>query len=359
MSFHIGIVGLPNVGKSSLFQVLTKQQVDVANYPFATIDPNVGVVAVPDERLQILADMHASAKTVPTTIEFVDIAGLIKGAHQGEGLGNKFLANIREVDAIAEVVRAFHDPNVIHVAGKVDPKNDSATIDTELAMADLTVVEKRKETLERAKKAGLTKEQTAELALVDRIYTHLSDGRAARELHLSPEELLSIKSLGLLTLKPLLYILNVGEDQVATATATDSGLPPEQTVVIAVKVEQELSDLSPEEAAAYLHELGLEQSGLERLITTAYRSLNLITFLTTGPDETRAWTIPTGTKAPIAAGVIHTDFEQHFIRAEVVSYDDLVAAGSWDKAREAGQLRIEGKEYIMKDGDVVFFRVNA
>lgn len=359
MSFQIGIVGLPNVGKSSLFQILTKQQVDVANYPFATIDPNVGVVAVPDPRLEVLTKMEQSAKTIPTTVEFVDIAGLVKDAHKGEGLGNKFLANIREVDAIAEVVRAFDDPNVIHVAGAIDPRSDSATIDIELAMADLSVVEKRKETLERAKKAGLSKEQTAELSLIERLHAHLADGHPVRDLELSVDERLVIKSLGLLTLKPLLYVLNVSEDQVATTKPEAVGLPTDRTVVIAVKVEEELAGLSPDDARIYLHDLGLEQSGLDRLITAAYRALGLITFLTTGPDETRAWTVTVGTTAPNAAGVIHTDFVKHFIRAEVVSYDDLVAAGSWDKARDAGKLRIEGKEYVVQDGDVVFFRVNA
>lgn len=359
MSFQIGIVGLPNVGKSSLFQVLTKKQVDTSNYPFATIDPNVGVVAVPDDRLSVLTAMEHSAKTIPTTIEFVDIAGLVKGASQGEGLGNKFLANIREVDAVAEVVRAFDDPNVIHVAGEVNPASDSATIDIELAMADLSTVEKRLDTLTKQKKAGLSKLQSAELALVERLHRHLADGHAVRELTLTDDERLTIKSFNLLTGQPLIYILNVSESQVATASAEAVGLPPDRTVVIAVKVEQELASLPAEEAAAYLKELGLAASGLDRLIQTAYRTLGLITFLTTGPDETRAWTIPAATKAPQAAGVIHTDFEQQFIRAEVVSYDDLVSAGSWEAAKNGGRLRIEGKDYIIQDGDVVFFRVSA
>lgn len=359
MSFAVGIVGLPNVGKSSLFQVLTKKTVDTSNYPFATIDPNVGVVAVPDERLDILTKMHASAKTIPTTIEFVDIAGLVKGAHQGEGLGNQFLANIREVDAIAEVVRAFDDPNVIHVAGKVDPHSDASTIDIELAMADLSTVSKRLDTLQKQKKAGLDKAAQAELNLVERVHQQLSAGEAVRDLSLSDDERLVLKSLNLLTSKPLLYILNVSESQVAVTKAEDFGLPPERTVVIAVKVEQELAELGPQDAQAYLHDLGLTASGLDRLIQASYRLLGLITFLTTGPDETRAWTVPAETKAPQAAGVIHTDFAQHFIRAEVVSYADLRTAGSWDKAREAGKLRIEGKEYVVQDGDVVFFRVNA
>lgn len=359
MSFQIGIVGLPNVGKSSLFQVLTKKQVDTSNYPFATIDPNVGVVAVPDERLDVLTTMHASAKTVPTTIEFVDIAGLVKDAHKGEGLGNKFLANIREVDAIAEVVRAFEDDNVIHVNGKVDPTSDTATIDIELAMADLSTVEKRVETLTKQKRAGLDKQQTTELALVERLQAHLADGKPVRDFSLTPDETLIIKSLNLLTSKPLLYILNVSESQVATAKPETYNLPPDRTVVIAVKVEQELAALEPADAKVYLNELGLPASGLDRLIQAAYRALGLLTFLTTGPDETRAWTVTVGTAAPQAAAVIHTDFEKHFIRAEVVSYPDLVTAGSWDAARTAGKLRIEGKTYIFQDGDVVFFRVNA
>jgi GTP-binding protein YchF len=359
MSFQIGIVGLPNVGKSSLFQVLTKKQVDTSNYPFATIDPNVGVVAVPDERHDVLTKMESSAKTIPTTIEFVDIAGLVKGASQGEGLGNKFLANIREVDAIAEVVRAFDDPNVIHVAGKVDPQSDTATIDIELAMADLATVEKRVDTLSKQKKAGLNKLQAAELALVERLQAHLGDGQPVREFSLTDDEALMMKSLNLLTSKPLIYILNVSEDQVAKTNPADYELPTDRTVIIAVKVEQELLGLAPPEAAEYLQSLGLQASGLDRLIQAAYRTLGLITFLTTGPDETRAWTIPAGTKAPQAAAVIHTDFEQHFIRVEVVSYPDLVAAGSWEATKAAGKLRIEGKEYIVQDGDVVFFRVNA
>ena len=359
MSFQIGIVGLPNVGKSSLFQILTKKQVDTSNYPFATIDPNVGVVAVPDPRLEVLTKMEKSAKTVPTTIEFVDIAGLVKNAHKGEGLGNQFLANIREVNAIAEVVRVFDDPNVIHVSGQIDPRSDSATIDIELAMADLAVITKRLDNLKKAAKAGLSKEQAAELALTERLHDQLAAGQPVRELTLTEDESRSIKSLGLLTMKPLLYVLNVSENQAAKIKPGDFNLPADRTVVIAIKVEQELVDLPPAEAANYLQELGLKQSGLDRLIAAAYRALNLVTFLTTGPDETRAWTVTVGTLAPQAAGTIHTDFEQHFIRAEVVSYDDLVTAGSWEKARASGKLRIEGKEYTVRDGDVVYFRVNA
>lgn len=359
MSFSIGIVGLPNVGKSSLFQVLTKKQVDTSNYPFATINPNVGVVAVPDERLEVLTKMEKSAKTIPTTIEFVDIAGLVKDAHKGEGLGNKFLANIREVDAIAEVVRAFVDDNVIHVAGKVDPKSDTSTIDIELAMADLSTVTKRLDTLTKLKKAGLNKQQAAELTLIEKVHAQLADGKPARDMSLSVDDALIIKSLNLLTSKPLLYVVNVSESQVATAKPETYDLPADRTVVIAVKVEQELVGLGPDDAAVYLKELGLNSSGLDRLIQTAYQALGLVTFLTTGPDETRAWTVPIGTAAPQAAAVIHTDFEKHFIRAEIVSYQDLVAAGSWEMAKTSGKLRIEGKTYVVQDGDVVFFRVSV
>ncbi len=359
MSFQIGIVGLPNVGKSSLFQVLTKKQVDTSNYPFATIDPNVGVVAVPDERLDVLTKMEHSAKTIATTIEFVDIAGLVKNAHKGEGLGNKFLANIREVDAIAEVVRAFEDDNVIHVAGKVDPASDTATIDIELAMADLSTVEKRVDALSKQKKAGLNKQQELELGLMEKIQAHLADGKPVRDFAMTDDDKLLIKSYNLLTSKPLLYILNVSEAQVATANPETYGLPVDRTVVIAVKVEQELAGLSAEDTTAYLKELGLSASGLDRLIQAAYRALGLITFLTTGADETRAWTTTIGTPAPKAAAVIHTDFEKHFIRAEIVSYADLVAAGSWEATKASGKLRIEGKTYIVQDGDVVFFRVNV
>lgn len=359
MSFKIGIVGLPNVGKSSLFQILTKKQVDVANYPFATIDPNVGVVPVPDPRLDVLTKQEASKKTIPTTVEFVDIAGLVAGAHQGEGLGNKFLANIREVDAIAEVVRAFDDPNIIHVAGKIDPKSDIATIEIELAMADLATVTKRLESLTKQKKAGLDKAAQAELTLIEKVHAHLGAGHAVRTLEVTKEEAELLRLLSLLTSKPLLYVLNVSEDQLKTAKAADYNLPPEQTIVVAVRVEQELADLAAHEADEYLKELGLSASGLDRLIQLAYRTLGLITFLTTGADETRAWTVPNGTKAPQAAGVIHTDFEKNFIRVEIVSYDDLVTAGSWEAAKTAGKLRIEGKDYVIQDGDVVFFRVNA
>jgi GTP-binding protein YchF len=303
--------------------------------------------------------MEHSAKTIATTIEFVDIAGLVKDAHKGEGLGNKFLANIREVDAIAEVVRAFEDDNVIHVNGKVDPASDTSTIDIELAMADLSTVEKRVDTLTKQKKAGLNKQQESELALATRLQEHLADGKPVREFSMTDDERLEIKSLNLLTSKPLLYILNVSESQVATTKPETYGLPADRTVVIAVKVEQELAGLGTEDAIAYLKELGLNASGLDRLIQAAYRALGLITFLTTGADETRAWTTPTGTPAPKAAAVIHTDFEKHFIRAEIVSYNDLVAAGSWEAAKTSGKLRIEGKTYVINDGDVVFFRVNV
>ncbi|MBI2984959.1 MAG: redox-regulated ATPase YchF [Candidatus Kerfeldbacteria bacterium] len=359
MSFSVGIVGLPNVGKSSLFQALTKKQVDTSNYPFATIDPNVGVVAVPDERLERLTALEHSAKTVPTTIEFVDIAGLVKGAHQGEGLGNKFLSHVREVDAIVEVVRAFDDPNVIHVAGQVNPQSDVETIGIELAMADLGVVDRRLANIGLEKKAGLTKTLAAELALMEKLRHHLSDGHPIRNLLFTDDEQLRLKPFNLLTEKPLLYVLNVSEEQVKTAAASAFGLPADRTIIMAVKTEQELVDLPPAEAAAYLRELGLKQSGLDRLVAAAYHALRLVTFLTTGPDETRAWTVPAGTKSPAAAGVIHTDFAKHFVRAEIVNYGGLIAAGSWEGAKKSGQLRIEGKEYEIRDGDVVYFRTTA
>lgn len=317
------------------------------------------MVAVPDERLDVLTKQESSKKTIATTVEFVDIAGLVAGAHQGEGLGNKFLANIREVDAIAEVVRAFDDPNIIHVAGKVDPKSDIATIEIELAMADLATVTKRLETLTKQKKAGLDKAAQIELTLIEKIHAHLGEGHPVRSFPATDDEQALIKTLTLLTSKPLLYVLNVSEDQLKTAKPADYNLPAEQTIVVAVKVEQELADLPPADAAEYLKELGLSASGLDRLIQLAYSTLGLITFLTTGADETRAWTVPAGTKAPQAAGVIHTDFEKSFIRVEVVSYNDLVTAGSWEGAKTAGKLRIEGKEYVIQDGDVVYFRVNA
>jgi len=349
MSFSIGIVGLPNVGKSTLFKALTKKQVDAANYPFCTIDPNVGVVAVSDQRLEKLAQVSKSEKIIPTTIEFVDIAGLVKDAHKGEGLGNKFLANIREVDAIAQVVRKFSDKNVVHVSGEVNPDSDKETINLELIFADLQTVEKRHSSLTRLTH-GQDKEALKALAVIDKIKTALDAGKLAISVDLKPEEEIYIKDLNLLTRKPMLYVLNVDEDKVYQES---------DYIPISAKIEAELSELSDEEAKQYLKDLGMEQSGLDKLITASYKLLDLITFLTSGPKETKAWTIKRGTKAPQAAGVIHTDFEKGFIRAEIINWQDFVKAGGETAAKEQGLIRTEGKDYEMKDGDVCHFRFNV
>lgn len=351
-NIRVGIVGLPNVGKSTLFQALTKKQVDTSNYPFATIDPNVGVVPVPDERLEALAKVSVSEKIIPATVEFVDIAGLVKDAHKGEGLGNKFLANIREVDAIVHVVRAFTDSNVLHVAGRIDPASDQETIATELALADLAAVAKRRETLERQSKSGLTKELTHQLELIKKIESTLGEGKPARSVEVSDDDQTFVRDLNLLTAKPMLVAANVDEAQAAAPT-------PFGDIALSAKVEADVGELTPDEAAAYLKELGLTSSGLERLIRASYELLGLITYFTSGQPETRAWTIHRGTLAPQAAGVIHTDFEKGFIRAEIIGWRDLVAAGSETKAKEQGLLRLEGKEYVMADGDVAHFRFST
>ena len=352
MSFQIGIVGLPNVGKSTLFKALTRQAVVIENYPFATIDPNVGVVEVPDERLQKLTAISKSAKTIPTTIEFVDIAGLVKNAHQGEGLGNQFLANIREVDAIAQVVRAFNDPNVIHVAGAVDPKGDVEVINLELAMADLTTVEKRLATVKPRLKTGQDKTAVVQVAALEKLQQTLQGGKPVRELTWHEEEKPLVHELQLLTAKPVLYVMNVDEGGAAPTDISPA-------ITVSAKLEAELADLPLPEAEAMLKELGLQESGLTKLIHASYQLLNLITFFTSGPKESRAWTVTRGTKAPPAAGVIHTDFEHGFIRAEVISYADFVQYNGEVGAREAGKFRLEGKDYVMQDGDVVHFRFSV
>jgi len=349
MSFSIGIVGLPNVGKSTLFKALTKKQVDAANYPFCTIDPNVGVVAVPDERLEALTKVSSSAKTIYTTIEFVDIAGLVKGASKGEGLGNQFLANIRECDAIAQVVRAFSDPNVIHVDGKVDPESDKETINLELIYADLKTLQQR--IGKNAKELHANSKEGKELQpIFDKLKAGLDAGKMARDLMTDPKEIEAVRDLHLLTMKPMIYVLNVDEDKVYQES---------DYIAISAKIESELAELPPEEAREYLKELKLDSSGLDRLIKKAYETLDLITFLTSGPTESRAWTIKKGTKAPQAAGVIHTDFEKAFIKAEVIDWQIFVEAGGEAKAKEKGLIRTEGKEYIIKDGDVCHFKVGV
>ena len=353
MSLSIGIVGLPNVGKSTLFTALTNKGGLAANYPFATIEPNVGIVPVPDPRLDELAKIDHPAKIVPATVEFVDIAGLVAGASQGEGLGNQFLANIRETDAICEVVRYFSDPDVTHVAGKVNPQSDVDTIKTELILADIATIEKAIPRLEKdAKrdKAGVLKLETAKKALAG-----LNEGHRARTLDLTEDEIAALYDLHLLTMKPMLYVANVDEDAVA---AIDGCVP----VPICAKIEAdiaELSEMDPDEAKEYMEALGLSESGLARLINAAYRLLGLQSYFTSGETETRAWTIPIGAKAPQAAGVIHTDFERGFIKAETASYEDYVALGGEKGCRDAGKLRQEGKEYVVQDGDVMHFKFNV
>jgi len=348
MSFSIGIVGLPNVGKSTLFKALTKKQVDASNYPFCTIDPNVGVVPVPDDRLEQLAKVSNSAKIVPTTIEFIDIAGIVKGASKGEGLGNKFLANIREVDAIVQVVREFSDSNIIHVAGRVNPQDDRDVINMELILADLETVTRRHDANSKEVRAG-KKEALEVHPILEKLKNGLEAGQLASEIITDSEDRLLVRDLCLLTLKPMIYVLNVDEDKVFQET---------DFLTISAKIEAELAELPEEEAKMYLQELKLDASGLDRLIVRAYNALDLITYFTSGEMETKAWTIKRGTKAPQGAGVIHTDFEKGFIRAEVINWKDLVEAGGEAKAKEKGLVRLEGKEYIMNDGDVCHFRFN-
>lgn len=349
----LGIVGLPNVGKSTLFTALTKKQVDVANYPFATIDPNVGVVSVPDERLNVLTQLSKSKETIPTTIEFRDIAGLVKGAAQGEGLGNKFLSHIREVDAIVHVVRHFADDDIIHVANKVDPESDKSIIEAELALADLETATQRLKKLRGDAKGGLSKDDEKLLPLLERVEKALAAGSPARTLSFTDEEHALIRPLQLLTMKPELVVANVDEAMLA------QGVEIPGAIALNAKLEMEIAALPPEDAKTYLAEFHLQQSGLERLIVESYKLLQLLTFFTTGEKDTRAWTITQGAKAPRAAGRIHTDFEQGFIRAEVISYADFVAYKGELGCREAGKMRMEGKDYVMQDGDIVHFHFQA
>lgn len=354
MSLSIGIVGLPNVGKSSLFTALTKKSGFAANYPFATIEPNVGLVPVPDKRLDGLAAIDHPAKIIPATVEFVDIAGLVAGASQGEGLGNKFLANIRETDAICEVVRFFSDPNVEHVSKKVDPQSDVETIKTELILADIATIEKALPRLEKEGKRY--KEKAINFEAAQKVLEGLNEGKRALQLNLSEEEQDAVRELCLLTMKPMLYIANVDEDKVNAELPEIDG---QQPVPISAKIEADLAELDAEEAAIFMEELGLDESGLSRLIREAYKLLGLQSYFTSGETETRAWTIPVGAKAPQAAGVIHSDFERGFIKAETASYEDYVALGGEKGCRDAGKLRQEGKDYVVQDGDVMHFKFNV
>ena len=365
---RLGIVGLPNVGKSTLFNSLTKAGAESANYPFCTIDPNVGVVTVPDERLNVLGEMYHTKKIIPAAIEFVDIAGLVKGASKGEGLGNQFLANIREVDAIVHVVRCFENSNIVHVDGSINPLRDIETINLELIFSDLEILERRISKV--SKVARNDKSAAKELTLLNKIKAHLEDGKLAKTFEEADdeEEQAWLESYNLLTYKPVIYAANVSEDDLADDAANNEGVQAvreyakgeqSEVFVVCAEIEAEISELDDDEKKMFLEDLGLEESGLEKLIKASYKLLGLISYLTAGEPEVRAWTITEGTKAPQAAGKIHSDFERGFIRAEVVSYDDLIACGSHTAAKEKGLIRLEGKDYVVKDGDIMLFRFNV
>ena len=364
----LGIAGLPNVGKSTLFNSLTKAGAESANYPFCTIDPNVGVVTVPDERLNVLGEMYHTKKIIPAAIEFVDIAGLVKGASKGEGLGNQFLANIREVDAIVHVVRCFENSNIVHVDGSINPLRDIETINLELIFSDLEILERRISKV--SKVARNDKSAAKELGLLNKVKAHLEDGKLAKTFEEvdDEEEQAWLESYNLLTYKPVIYAANVSEDDLADDAANNEGVQAvreyakgeqSEVFVVCAEIEAEISELDDDEKKMFLEDLGLKESGLEKLIKASYKLLGLISYLTAGEPEVRAWTITEGTKAPQAAGKIHSDFERGFIRAEVVSYDDLIACGSHTAAKEKGLIRLEGKDYVVKDGDIMLFRFNV
>ena len=366
MSLTAGIVGLPNVGKSTLFNAITKQNILAANYPFATIDPNVGTVIVPDKRVEELSKMYNPTRTIPTTFEFTDIAGLVKGASNGEGLGNKFLSHIREVDAIVEVVRCFEDKNIIHVDGEIDPIRDIEVINLELILSDLEIIDNRINKIAKKAQTSKNKDDLLEYNLLVRIKENLEKNIPARKLEFTEDELKLISSFNLITLKPIIYVANVSEEDIMNGgniyveKVRDFAISENsQVVMICAKIESELAELEDEEKEAFLNDLGIEESGLSSLIKSTYSLLGLATYFTVGTDEVKAWTFRLGMKAPKCAGIIHTDFERGFIRAEVMSYQDLIECGSELKVKEKGALRIEGKEYVMKDGDICHFRFNV
>ncbi len=365
MSLTAGIVGLPNVGKSTLFNAITKQNILAANYPFATIEPNVGMVTVPDDRVTFLENLYKPKKIIPATFEFTDIAGLVEGASKGEGLGNKFLSHIREVDAICEVVRCFIDENITHVSGNIDPIKDVEVINVELQLADLEVIENRLNRMGKKARLANDKEAMKEAELLEKVKENLEKNINPRNLELTEEELKILKPFNLLTLKPIIYVANVNEDEINTENEYVKKLKQyaskekTEVVVICAKIESELSELDDEDKKEFLKDIGIEESGLDKLIKSSYKLLGLSTYLTAGPDEVRAWTYKQGMKAPECAGIIHTDFQKGFIKAEIMSFDDLKKYGNELKVKEAGKLRLEGKDYIMQDGDICHFRFNV